>query len=123
MLPRVVDQIIRYPETIALATLFARNRQLLLTPRGGTGDPTPMVFLLHAARCLDHPEPQQLIRPHHPLFRWAGADDLPNWRWRNSDEPDRSIYAALRAGNTESTQQSLTMVSTMQRSRPSAAAL
>ncbi|MEV0809860.1 hypothetical protein [Micromonospora sp. NPDC050200] len=77
--------------------------QLLLTPRGSTGDPTPMVFLIHAARYLDHPEPGQLLRRHHPLFPWAGTDDLPSWRWQNSSEPDRSIYAALRAGDIPAT--------------------
>ncbi|MGC4772061.1 hypothetical protein ACLQ25_24210 [Micromonospora sp. DT44] len=101
LLPRVVEQVIRYPETIALATVFARHPQLLNTPRAATGDPTPMMFLLHAAHYLQHPEPGQLLRRHHPLFRWAGADDLPNWRWRNSSEPDRSIHAALRADNIE----------------------
>ncbi|MEV0804891.1 hypothetical protein [Micromonospora sp. NPDC050200] len=55
LLPRVDDQVVRYPETIALAVLFARMPQLLLTPHGSTGDPTPTVFLIHAARYLDHP--------------------------------------------------------------------
>jgi hypothetical protein len=69
----------------------------------GTGDPTPMVFLIHAAHYLDHPEPGQLLRRHHPLFRWAETDDLPSWRWQNSSEPDGSIYAALRAGDIPAT--------------------
>ncbi|MEU4641042.1 hypothetical protein [Micromonospora sp. NPDC023814] len=56
-----------------------------------------------AARYLDHPEPGQLLRWHHPLFGRAGTDDLPSRRLANSSEPDRSIYAALRAGDIPAT--------------------
>jgi hypothetical protein len=50
-----------------------------------------MVFLLHAARRLGRPAPDQLLRRHHPLFRWTGEDDLASWQWRNARELDRSM--------------------------------
>lgn len=95
----VSQRIVRHPETIALTALFFHHPALIHTPRGGTGDPSPMVFLLHAARYLEHPRPEWLLHRHHPLFRWAGAEDLPRWRWANVAEPDRTIYADLRAGD------------------------
>lgn len=59
-----------------------------------------MQFLLAAAYCLDHPAHEQLIRPGHPLFRWADAPDMPTWFWRNVDDPDRTIYRFLARGST-----------------------
>ncbi|GAA0906358.1 hypothetical protein Vau01_113780 [Virgisporangium aurantiacum] len=35
----------------------------------------------------------------HPLVRWADAEDLPRWRWSNTRASDRTIHAALRAGD------------------------
>ncbi|SCG17575.1 TniQ protein [Micromonospora echinofusca] len=100
-LPHVPDTVIRYPETIALTSLFASAPTLMLTPTEDREAPSTMQFLLAVARCLDHPAPEQLLRPAHPLFRWAGGWGMPTWFWRNIQEPDRTIYRTLAQGSTQ----------------------
>jgi hypothetical protein len=94
LLPEVANDVIRSPETIALTTLFARQPALLRVPQQPS--PMPMVFLAHAARYLDHPEPRQLLDQGSPLLRWAQGMDMPAWWWPEAHEPDRSIYIALK---------------------------
>jgi hypothetical protein len=97
-LPGVPDNVVRYPETIALATMFAQDPTLLLTPGETPNAPSPMQLLLRAARCLDHPAPEQVLRLAHPLFRWANTPLESDWWWRNTIEPDRTIYMTLHRG-------------------------
>ncbi|MEV4281514.1 TniQ family protein [Actinoplanes xinjiangensis] len=97
LLPTVASDVIRSPETIALTTLFARHPELLRVPRMPSRGPTPMVFLAHAARYLDHPEPRRLLDQGSPLLRWTQGTDMPAWWWPNAHEPDRSIYSALKS--------------------------
>ncbi|MFY1668349.1 TniQ family protein [Plantactinospora sp. WMMB334] len=104
-LPDVPDTVIRYPEIVALTGLFTSIPELLLTPSGDRDAPSAMQFLLAAARCLEHPAPEQLLRPAHPLSRWAGTTDMPAWFWRNINEPDRTIYRTLAQGSTRSPNQ------------------
>jgi hypothetical protein len=94
LLPEAASEVIRSPETIALTTLFARQPRLLHVPR--SPNPTPMLFLAHAARYLDHPEPRQLLEQGSPLLRWSQGMDMPDWWWPNTHDPDRSIYTALK---------------------------
>ncbi|MEV0733972.1 hypothetical protein [Polymorphospora sp. NPDC050346] len=94
-LPDVPDNVIRYPETIALTALFTATPSLLHTPTRAAGAPSAMQFLLAAAYCLDHPAPAQLLRTSHPLFRWANTPNMHGWFWRNAAEPDRTIYRTL----------------------------
>ncbi|WP_430783354.1 TniQ family protein [Actinoplanes sp. G11-F43] len=96
LLPDVTGDVIRSPETIALTTLFARHPGLLRVPQLPSRGPTPMIFLAHAARYLDHPEPRRLLDQGSPLLHWAQGSELPAWWLPNTREPDRSIYTALR---------------------------
>jgi hypothetical protein len=56
-LPGVPHNVIRIPETIAMATLFTSRPPLLDLPRSRSRDYSPMQFLLAAALCLRHPAP------------------------------------------------------------------
>jgi hypothetical protein len=95
-LPHVIT---RLPETIAFTALFCWNRDLMLTPRRRPGDPSPIQFLLQAARCVDHPTPSQLLHTNHPLSQWATRQHRPDtWR-QNATEQDQTIYTSLIADN------------------------
>jgi hypothetical protein len=93
------DQLVRYPEMIALAQLFST----LPWPDAPADQPAkpiiaaPLHFLEQAAAHLAHPEPSQLFQRGHPLCRWANVPERPGYWWRDyGTEPDRSIYFRLR---------------------------
>ncbi|OJF15421.1 hypothetical protein BG844_04810 [Couchioplanes caeruleus subsp. caeruleus] len=89
------DQLVRYPEMIALAQLFST----LPWPDASADQQAkpiitaPLHFLEQAAVHLAHPEPNQLFQRGHPLCRWADVPERPGYWWRDyGTEPDRSIY-------------------------------
>jgi len=92
----------------------------MLTPTEDRDAPSTMQFLLAVARCLDHPAPEQLLRPAHPLFRWAGGWGMPAWFWRNIKEPDRTIYRTLAQGSTRLDPQLEKRSDPLRRRRPGA---
>ena len=101
-LPDASDRVVRYPEIIALTSLFAATPSLLQTLNKRPGAPSPLQFVLAAVRCLDHPAPHQALRRTHPLFRWARVPDASKWWWRASTrEPDRTIYQILLGDDNE----------------------
>lgn len=105
------DRVIRYPEIIALTSLFAATPSPLQTLNKVPGAPSPLQFVLAAVRCLDHPAPHQALRRSHPLFRWARVPDASKWWWRASArEPDRTIYRILLWGRQRAGQSAMSAV-------------
>jgi hypothetical protein len=96
------DDLVRYPEVIALTQLF-----LTLAWRSESGHPiepivrAPVQFLADAAEHLQHPAPRELLQPGHPLHRWARTPQRPGYWWDEyGTEPDRTAYFALRSAKT-----------------------
>ncbi len=111
------DTITRLPEIVAVTALFCWNPALMLTPRGEPDDPSPIQFLLHITRSLDHSAPSQMLRSAHPLFRWANVPIAPDFWWRATTEPDKTIYLALTADQVPSDDELAKASSTYRRLR------
>jgi hypothetical protein len=94
------DELVRYPETIALADLLStlswpdQDADILTKP----AITAPVLFLAHAARYLNHPEPRELLKCGHPLHRWAKVPLRPGYWWREyGTDPDKTAYFTLHA--------------------------
>jgi hypothetical protein len=97
------DDLVRYPETIALADLLSTlpwppDHEI---PGARPIISAPVDFLAQAARYLHYPAPRDLLGRGHPLCRWVAVPEGPAYWWRDyASEPDRTAYFLLRKAKT-----------------------